>query len=105
MITAAASFAVVSMPKLIEAEENTFDPLRKEVWINKGFRPGGPDNPLGARALYLYQNGVDTCFRIHGTTQPRTIGSSVSNGCIRMPNGHVQDLYDRVPVGTKVTVL
>ncbi|MGH1577384.1 L,D-transpeptidase [Planktotalea sp.] len=67
--------------------------------------PGGPSNPLGARALYLFQNGKDTYFRIHGTTQPKSIGRSVSNGCIRMINSHVTDLYDRVPIGTTVTVL
>jgi lipoprotein-anchoring transpeptidase ErfK/SrfK len=66
--------------------------------------PGGPTNPLGARALYLYQNGVDTYFRIHGTTAPESIGRSVSNGCIRMLNAHVIDLYERVPLGTKVYV-
>ena len=68
-------------------------------------QPGGDDNPLGARALYLFQNNVDTYFRIHGTTAPETIGHSVSNGCIRMLNEHVIDLYERVPVGTIVTVL
>ena len=68
-------------------------------------QPGGPGNPLGARALYLYQNGRDTYFRIHGTNAPRTIGLSVSNGCIRMLNDHVKDLYERVPIGTTVTVL
>ena len=67
--------------------------------------PGGPTNPLGARALYLYQNGRDTYFRIHGTTQPSSIGRSVSNGCIRMLNSHVTDLYDRVPLGTEVIVV
>lgn len=67
--------------------------------------PGGPNNPLGARALYLYRNGVDTYFRIHGTSEPNSIGRSVSNGCIRMLNEHVKDLYERVPVGTRVTVL
>lgn len=67
--------------------------------------PGGPSNPLGARALYLFQNGKDTYFRIHGTTQPKSIGQSVSNGCIRMINEHVMDLYQRVPIGTTVTVL
>ncbi|TYB90049.1 L,D-transpeptidase [Oceaniovalibus sp. ACAM 378] len=67
--------------------------------------PGGPDNPLGARALYLYKNGIDTYFRIHGTTEPWSIGTSVSNGCIRMLNEHVIDLYQQVPVGTLVTVL
>lgn len=66
--------------------------------------PGGPKNPLGARALYLYRNGRDTMFRIHGTTEPSSIGRSVSNGCIRMINDHVIDLYERVPVGTTVIV-
>ncbi|MEM6498855.1 MAG: L,D-transpeptidase, partial [Pseudomonadota bacterium] len=72
---------------------------------NDYIQPGGKDNPLGARALYLFQNGRDTYFRIHGTTAPRSIGRSVSNGCIRMINEHVVDLYERVPVGTVVTVL
>lgn len=67
--------------------------------------PGGPNNPLGARALYLYQDGIDTLYRIHGTTEPSSIGKSVSNGCIRMLNEHVIALYDQVPVGTRVTVL
>lgn len=66
---------------------------------------GGPANPLGARALYLFQNGRDTAFRIHGTNAPRSIGHSVSNGCIRMLNDHVIELYNTVPVGTKVTVI
>ncbi|MDP4034065.1 MAG: L,D-transpeptidase [Pseudorhodobacter sp.] len=67
--------------------------------------PGGPGNPLGSRALYLYKNGRDTYYRIHGTTQPSSIGRSVSNGCIRMINLHVEDLYERVPVGAQVVVL
>ena len=67
--------------------------------------PGGPGNPLGSRALYLYRNGRDTYYRIHGTTQPHTIGRAVSNGCIRMVNADVNDLYRRVPVGTRVVVL
>lgn len=67
--------------------------------------PGGPNNPLGARALYLYRGGRDTYYRIHGTTEPRSIGQSVSNGCIRMINDHVVDLYNRVPLGTSVVVL
>lgn len=67
--------------------------------------PGGPGNPLGARALYLYRGSRDTMYRIHGTTQPSSIGRSVSNGCIRMLNDHVKDLYVRVPVGAKVVVL
>ena len=67
--------------------------------------PGGPGNPLGSRALYLYRGNRDTLYRIHGTTQPSSIGRSVSNGCIRMLNAHVQDLYDRVPKGASVVVL
>lgn len=66
--------------------------------------PGGPNNPLGSRALYLYRQGRDTYYRIHGTTEPWTIGKAVSNGCIRMINEHVEDLYERVPVGATVVV-
>jgi lipoprotein-anchoring transpeptidase ErfK/SrfK len=66
---------------------------------------GGPNNPLGARALYLWQGNKDTLFRIHGTNEPWTIGQSVSSGCIRMLNQDVIDLYQRVPVGAKVVVL
>ncbi|MGB7432438.1 MAG: L,D-transpeptidase, partial [Ahrensia sp.] len=67
--------------------------------------PGGPNNPLGARAPYLSKGTRDTYYRIHGTTQPWTIGQSVSNGCIRMINDHVADLYDRVPIGARVIVV
>lgn len=66
---------------------------------------GGPGNPLGSRAIYLYRNGRDTLYRIHGTTEPSSIGRAVSNGCIRMLNAHVEDLYERVPVGATVVVL
>jgi lipoprotein-anchoring transpeptidase ErfK/SrfK len=66
---------------------------------------GGIENPLGARALYLYKGNKDTMFRIHGTNEPDTIGKAVSSGCIRMMNGDVEDLYKRVPVGTRVVVL
>jgi lipoprotein-anchoring transpeptidase ErfK/SrfK len=67
--------------------------------------PGGPDNPLGARAIYLHQNSKDTHIRIHGTNQPQTIGTNSSNGCFRMINEHVMDLYGRVPMGANVVVL
>jgi lipoprotein-anchoring transpeptidase ErfK/SrfK len=67
--------------------------------------PGGPENPLGARAHYLWHDNVDTYFRIHGTNEPATIGSSVSSGCIRMVNQDVMDLYQRTTIGTKVIVL
>ena len=66
---------------------------------------GGPNNPVGARALYLWQGNKDTLFRIHGTVEPETIGTSVSSGCIRMINQDAIDLYGRVPLGTRVVVL
>jgi lipoprotein-anchoring transpeptidase ErfK/SrfK len=66
--------------------------------------PGGPDNPLGARAMYLYQGNQDTLYRIHGTREPWSIGLAVSSGCIRMLNEEVIDLYNRVKIGTKVIV-
>jgi lipoprotein-anchoring transpeptidase ErfK/SrfK len=66
---------------------------------------GGPANPLGARAMYLWQGNKDTYFRIHGTNEPWTIGQSVSSGCIRMINQDAMDLYQKAPVGTRVVVL
>jgi lipoprotein-anchoring transpeptidase ErfK/SrfK len=69
------------------------------------FVSGGPHNPMGARALYLYANGKDTLFRIHGTNQPEYIGSAISSGCIRLTNEDVIDLYNRVKVGTPVVVI
>ena len=65
---------------------------------------GGPGNPLGARAMYLWQGNKDTLFRIHGTVEPWTIGKSVSSGCIRMINQDVMDLYQSVEIGAKVIV-
>jgi lipoprotein-anchoring transpeptidase ErfK/SrfK len=67
--------------------------------------PGGPGNPLGARALYLYQGKRDTMYRIHGTNDPSSIGRSMSSGCIRLLNQDIIDLYERVPIGTRVVVL
>ena len=87
--------------EMIEREPRTYAKFVDNDYV----QPGGPGNPLGARALYLFKNGRDTYFRIHGTTAPRSIGRSVSNGCIRMLNAHVEDLYERVPIGTVVTVL
>ncbi|MBL4647149.1 MAG: L,D-transpeptidase, partial [Rhizobiales bacterium] len=66
---------------------------------------GGLENPLGARALYLFEGEVDTLYRIHGTTDPKSIGKSVSSGCIRMWNHDVIDLYERVKKYTPVVVL
>jgi lipoprotein-anchoring transpeptidase ErfK/SrfK len=73
---------------------------QREPWL-PAFMPGGPDNPMGARALYL----GDTLYRIHGTTEDHTIGYAVSSGCIRMLNDDVVDLYRRVKLGAKVMVL
>jgi lipoprotein-anchoring transpeptidase ErfK/SrfK len=67
--------------------------------------PGGPANPLGARALYLYQGNKDTLFRIHGTNQPEYIGQAISSGCIRMTNEDVIDLFNHVKMGATVVVL
>jgi lipoprotein-anchoring transpeptidase ErfK/SrfK len=67
--------------------------------------PGGPDNPLGARALYLFDGNRDTMFRIHGTNEPWSIGGNVSSGCIRMLNAHVSELARMVQVGAKVIVM
>ncbi|MEM8797726.1 MAG: L,D-transpeptidase, partial [Pseudomonadota bacterium] len=84
------------------AEMVARDPLAAKF---KNGMPGGPDNPLGARALYLYDGGRDTIYRIHGTTKPWSIGLNVSSGCIRLTNDDVTDLYERVRVGAKVIVL
>jgi lipoprotein-anchoring transpeptidase ErfK/SrfK len=69
-----------------------------------GGLPGGPDNPLGARAMYLFQNNKDTLYRIHGTNEPETIGHDVSSGCIRLANIDAIDLFNRVQIGAKVIV-
>ncbi|MBB3900964.1 lipoprotein-anchoring transpeptidase ErfK/SrfK [Methylobacterium brachythecii] len=79
------------------------EPERNGKWA--GGMPGGAGNPLGARALYLFKDGNDTLYRIHGTTEPWSIGEAVSSGCIRMLNQDVIDLHRRVPVGTRVVVL
>jgi lipoprotein-anchoring transpeptidase ErfK/SrfK len=68
--------------------------------------PGGEGNPLGARALYLFDDtGADTFLRIHGTPEPWTIGTAVSNGCVRLANDHVTQLYDQVEIGAPVLLL
>lgn len=70
-----------------------------------GGMPGGPDNPLGARALYLYRaNGSDSLLRIHGTNDVRGLGHEISNGCVRMANTHVTELYADVAIGTRVVL-
>lgn len=75
------------------------DMIQRQPYLPR-FMAGGPGNPLGARALYLGQ----TVYRIHGTNLPQTIGHAVSSGCFRLVNDDVVDLFDRVPVGTKVIV-
>lgn len=85
-------------PEMVER-----NPAAYAKYAEKGME-GGPKNPLGARAIYLYQNGHDTAVRIHGTIEPNSIGKSVSNGCLRMVNAHVIDLYGRVQLGAPVTV-
>jgi lipoprotein-anchoring transpeptidase ErfK/SrfK len=81
----------------------TREPARYRHWA-KGM-DGGPGNPLGARAMYLYQGDRDTMFRIHGTTEPETIGHAVSSGCIRLMNQDVVDLYNRIKDGAHVVVI
>ncbi len=82
---------------MIEREPDLYGPYAAGM-------PGGGQNPLGARALYLYVGKRDSYLRIHGTPKPLTVGTRVSNGCVRMANAHVIDLYERVPLGTR-TVL
>jgi lipoprotein-anchoring transpeptidase ErfK/SrfK len=74
--------------------------MRKRVPDLPAYMPGGPDNPLGARALYI----GSTLYRLHGTSEPWTIGQAVSSGCIRLTNEDIIDLYDRVKVGSLVVV-
>jgi lipoprotein-anchoring transpeptidase ErfK/SrfK len=74
--------------------------MRKRVPDLPAYMPGGPDNPLGARALYI----GSTLYRVHGTSEPRSIGLAVSSGCIRLTNEDVADLYERVDVGARIVV-
>jgi len=78
---------------------------RAEGRILPASMPGGPENPLGARAMYLFKGNQDTLYRIHGTNQPWSIGQNLSSGCFRMMNKDVEDLYRRVGIGTKVIVI
>ena len=76
----------------------------KKRWPHVHPMAGGPNNPLGARALYLFEGNRDTLYRIHGTNEPEKIGQAASSGCIRMRNIDVVELYNRVQPGTKVIV-
>jgi lipoprotein-anchoring transpeptidase ErfK/SrfK len=89
-------------PRWLPPEEMIVRDLKAAAWANG--MPGGPTNPLGARALYLHNNGEDTLFRIHGTTEPHSIGKAMSSGCIRMLNQDVAELFDLVPIKTRVIV-
>jgi len=88
----------VPTPDMIKREPKRYGPYA-------GGMNGGAGNPLGPRALYLHADGRDTYYRLHGTTEPWTIGTMVSSGCVRFMNQDIIDLYGRVPVGTKVVVL
>ena len=85
----------------------TANMMRREERYRKlaGGLEGGPWNPLGARAVYLYRGGNDTHFRIHGTNQPESIGLAMSSGCVRMLNHDIIDLYERINVGDRVVVI
>ena len=90
-----------------KAEWPTWTPtaeIKKRMDV-PNFVSGGPQNPMGARAMYLYEGNKDTLYRIHGTNQPEYIGQAISSGCIRMTNEDAIDLYNRVKVGTVVVVL
>ena len=78
--------------------------LEKWSWRNGGMPPG-PQNPLGARALYIYQNGKDTLYRLHGSEEAWSIGRAVSSGCVRLMNHDIIDLYRRVPNQTPIVVI
>ncbi len=90
-------------PRWIPPEEMVVRDENAAKWANG--MPGGPENPLGARAMYLFANGEDTLYRIHGTNEPSSIGKAMSSGCIRLLNQDIADLFLRVPIGTKVKVL
>ncbi|MBX3597024.1 MAG: L,D-transpeptidase [Rhizobiaceae bacterium] len=81
------------------------DPKLEKFSVRNGGQPGGLKNPLGARALYIFQNGEDTLYRVHGTPEWRSIGKSVSSGCVRMLHQDVIDLFNRVPNKTPIVVV
>ena len=78
---------------------------RPDLQQYAGGMPGGPENPLGARAMYLYQGDRDTLYRLHGTNEPESIGQSLSSGCIRLFNHDIIDLHSKTALNTQVVVL
>ena len=84
-------------PSMLKRDPKLYDPWRNGM-------PGGLENPLGARALYLFRNGKDTLYRIHGTPYPWTIGKATTDGCIRLYDQDIADLYGRIRSGAKVIV-
>jgi lipoprotein-anchoring transpeptidase ErfK/SrfK len=81
--------------------------IAREPWLEpyRNGMPPGPENPLGARALYIFQGGKDTLYRLHGNQDERAIGRAVSSGCVRLLQQDVIDLYQRVPAGTPIVVI
>lgn len=95
-------------PRWVPPREMVKRDKRARQWVNG--QPGGPENPLGARALYLfsqtlYAGFADSGYRIHGTNEPLTIGKAISSGCVRMLNQDVAELFEKAPLGTRVIVL
>ena len=80
-------------------------PELEKYSADNGGQPPGIDNPLGARALYIFQNGKDTLYRVHGSPEAASIGRAVSSGCVRLLNQDVIDLYQRVPDGSRIVVV
>lgn len=96
---------VAKIERMTEWPSWTPTPGERERMDVPAFVAGGPQNPMGARAMYLFEGNKDTLYRIHGTNQPEYIGQAISSGCIRMTNEDVIDLYKRTKVGTVVVVL
>lgn len=98
--------AVIGMkrrwPRWVPPSDMVERDARAKKWANG--MPGGPENPLGARALYLFAQSGDTLYRIHGTNEPSSIGKAASSGCVRMLNEDIVDLFDKVEIGTPVHV-
>ena len=96
---------VAKIERMTEWPSWTPTPGERQRMDVPAFVSAGPQNPMGARAMYLFDGNKDTLYRIHGTNQPEYIGQAISSGCIRMTNEDVIDLYKRVKMGTVVVVL